>query len=254
MVDPPVNENAPEFTRPDNESFENIPITPAIKKKIEQVVNVFETGSAEGNYALVAKFHDYSDPVTKTRILQVTYGRSQTTEFGHLKALLQDYVNSNGMFANDFRPYLSKVGIKPSLATDNVFCEALKNAGKSDPVMRICQDRLFDSKYYQVAFNWFSVNGFTLPLSMLVIYDSTIHSGSIPGFLRKRFNTVVPSSGGDEKEWITNYVNARHNWLTNHSDSLLRKTIYRTDCFKQQLLQNNWDLSQSINAHGKMIN
>jgi len=248
-----VDEQAPRFEAPDNEAMENAVITPLVKRKIEQVINAFETGSAEGNYGMVVTFEDYSDPETGRRIRQVTYGRSQTTEFGHLKALIQDYVDSNGQFANTLQPFLSHIGRKPSLATDATFCDTLKKAGKQDPVMRVCQDRLFESKYYLPAHNWFTSNGFTLPLSLLVIYDSYIHSGGILGFLRKKFPTVVPVNGGNEKEWITNYVNARHNWLANHSRQLLRNTKYRTECFKEQLKNNNWDLSQKIIANGVSI-
>ncbi len=254
IMEIPVDEHAPELAVPDNNLLENIAISPIIKKKIEQVINAFETGSAEGNYATLVKLRDYNDPETNTRIVQVTFGRSQTTEFGHLKSLVEDYIDNNGVRANELKPFLSRIGKKPSLATDDNFCNTLKDAGKNDPIMKVSQDQLFDAKYYQPAFGWFSENGFTLPLSLLVIYDSKIHSGSILPFLRKKFSTVVPASGGNEKEWITNYVNARHNWLANHSDSLLRKTVYRTECFKEQLLHNNWDLTQTINANGVKIN
>lgn len=228
-------------------------ITPVIKKKIEQVVNVFETGSAEGEYAALVKYDDYNDPETNTRIVQVTYGRSQTTEFSHLNQLVEDYVENNGMYASQLKHYVGRIGQKPSLALDNDFCQALKDAGKNDPVMKEAQDRLFEVQYFEPAFNWFSNNGFMLPLSLLVIYDSQIHSGGILGFLRKRFATVVPAKGGSEKEWITNYVNIRNEWLGNHSNPLLRQTTYRTNCFKVQFQNDNWNLSQSINAHGVTI-
>jgi len=248
-----IDEDAPELAIPDNSLLETISITPSRKRKIEQVINVFETGSAEGNYSILARHKDFSDPETKTRIVQVTFGRSQTTEFGHLKALLQDYVDSKGTHADQLKPFLSRIGKKPSLATDDTFCNSLKSSGKNDPIMRACQDELFDAKYYQPAHAWFSSNGFKLPLSLLVIYDSTIHSGSMLPFLRKKFSTVIPANGGNEKEWIANYVNARHHWLAHHSDALLRKTVYRTECFKEQIQLNNWDLSQTVNAHGVKI-
>lgn len=236
---------------PDNSLLEStVIITPVIKRKIEQVVNVFETGSAEGNYATLVKLKDYNDPETKQLMVQITFGRSQTTEFGHLKTLIEDYVDKHGIQSDELKPYLNKIGHKPSLATDDVFCNALKNAGKHDPIMKTSQDSLFDSKYYQPAYSWFNQNKFTLPLSMLVIYDSHIHSGGIPSFLRKRFNTVVPASGGDEKKWILDYVNVRHDWLANHSNEILQHTIYRTQCFKDQIAHNNWNLIQTINAHG----
>ena len=119
--------------------------------------------------------------------------------------------------------------------------------------MRICQDNFFDAKYYLPAHNWFLSNGFTSPLSLLVIYDSFVHSGSMPSFLIKRFSINFPVAGGDEKEWVINYINARHKWLENHSNPLLRKTIYRTACFKEQVQNDNWDLAQKINAHGVNI-
>ncbi len=228
-------------------------LTPALKQKIEQIVNAFETGSAEGDYSELDKMRDYRDPETGQKIVQVTYGRSQTTEFSHLKALVQDYVMNNGVFAEQFRPYINRIGVKPSLATDDSFCNFLINAGKNDPIMRICQDRLFEKEYYQPALSWFTRNGFTFPLSMLVIYDSQIHSGGILGFLRNKFETVVPAKGGDEKEWIANYVKARDNWLGSSSDQLLRNTVYRTKFLMEQMNNNNWNLSQPVNAHGVAI-
>ena len=240
-------------TEVENPELEKFTITPTIKLKIEQVINAFESGSASGNYAALVRYKDHLDPVTKTKSVQVTFGRSQTTEFGHLKALVEDYVNSNGTFADTLRPYLDKIGKQPSLATDDNFCKTLIKAGKEDPVMATCQDNLFQNKYYLPAHTWFSVNGFELPLSMLVIYDSYIHSGGILAFLRKRFDAVMPASGGDEKKWITAYVNARHNWLSNNSDALLQKTAYRTKCLTEQLQNTNWGLEKQINANGVII-
>ena len=253
IIEDDIDENSLHLAVPDNTALENISITPLVKRKIEQVINAFETGTAQGNYATLVKLQDFNDPETKRRIVQVTYGRSQTTEFGHLKALVQDYVNSSGLLADQLRPFLNMVGKKPSLATDDTFCNALKNAGKNDPIMKTCQDQLFETKYYQPAHNWFSANGFILPLSLLVIYDSFIHSGSILAFLRKKFTTKVPAGGGGEKEWISNYVDARNTWLSNHSSQLLRNTVYRTSCLKEQIHHDNWDLAQTINAHGVTI-
>ena len=90
-------------------------------------------------------------------------------------------------------------------------------------------------------------------LSMLIIYDSWIHSGGILAFLRKRFNEVVPASRGDEKKWMTAYINARHSWLANHSDALLRKTVYRTKCLTEQVQNDNWGLEKQVNANGVII-
>ena len=45
--------------------------------------------------------------------------------------------------------------------------------------MRQTQDAFFDKVYFQPAKAWADAHGFTLPLSMLVIFDSFIHSGQI---------------------------------------------------------------------------
>jgi chitosanase len=84
-----------------------------------------------------------------------------------------------------------------------------------------------------------------------VIYNSFIHSGSIPRFLRRRFPERPPARSGDEKTWIAQYVDARQNWLATASNPELHPTVYRTKCFKREIDRNNWDLSQlPINANG----
>lgn len=225
-------------------------IPPNTKSKIENIVNVFESGSVNGKYATLVKLKDYSDPMTKTVMVQVTYGRSQTTEFANLNALVKMYVDANGLFAQELRPFLTRIGKKPSLSTDAVFCNALVNAGTSDPVMKTCQDDFFDSYYFLPALGWFNQMGFALPLSLLVIYDSEVHSGGIPDFLRRRFEEKPPVKGGDEKIWIKQYLDVRYQWLKTHSKKILRSTVYRTQCFQSQIQSDNWDLVQPVIANG----
>ena len=89
---------------------------------------------------------------------------------------------------------------------------------------------------------------------MLVIYDSYIHSGSIPMFLRKRFKEFTPVNEGDEKKWITSYIDVRHQWLKYHEKPILRKTIYRTQVFINEIEKGNWNLEKlPINANGIIV-
>jgi chitosanase len=217
------------------------------KKKmlIERVVNVFETGVPEGKYdALVVM----ADGVNDSR--QITFGRSQTTEQGNLKKLLKTYIDSGGQFADRFEPFLGQVGITP-LADNDSFKRLLRRAAREDPLMTDAQDAFFDKAYWVPAERWFEKNGFALPLSMLVVYDSYIHSGRIPSFLRKRFIEVPPEKGGNEKTWVSSYVEARHQWLKHHRRELLQKTIYRTQTFLSEIDRNNWSLRQlPISANG----
>jgi chitosanase len=134
-----------------------MPITIQQKKKILQVVNVFETGSANGNYASVTLLQD--GPIENGKpIKQITYGRSQTTEFGNLKALLQEYVKKNGTFSNAIEPFLPQIGKKPSLCTNKKFLQILKDSALKDPIMAQTQDVFFDTLYYQPAFRECSLN------------------------------------------------------------------------------------------------
>ena len=140
------------------------------------------------------------------------------------------------------------------MVDDDQFKQLLRNAGKNDPVMRQVQDVFFDKRYFQPAMNWADSNGFTLPLSALVVYDSQVHSGGILGFLRRRFPEKPPVNGGDERNWITAYVGVRQAWLASHDNPVLRKTVYRMQCFDNEIGRLNWDLTQlPINAHGVSV-
>jgi chitosanase len=223
-------------------------ISDAKKQLIQKVVNVFETGSAEGKYDQVVVYPD-----GKNGSRQITFGRSQTTEQGNLSKLLMLYIKNGGTFGDQFAAYMGKVGKVP-LADDAAFKKLLVKAAREDSIMRSSQDQFFDLVYFTPALQFFERNKFTLPLSLLVIYDSYIHSGSIPDFLRKRFGESPPAAGGNEKKWIASYVDTRHQWLKYHQNVLLRKTIYRTQCFKDQIDADNWLLDKlPIIANGVKV-
>lgn len=228
-------------------------ITAAQKQKILQVVNVFETGTINGNYASIALLLDGPAGHDGKPIKQITYGRSQTTEFGNLKMLLQQYITAKGLFSTQLSAYLSRMGKQPSLCTDTRLLQLLKDAGKTDPLMKSTQDGFFDQLYYQPAFNWFNGMKFGLPLSLLVIYDSYIQSGSVPAKIRERFPASTPKNGGDEQTWIKQYVAARQDWLASSSKAVVRGTVYRTQCFKNAISKNNWDLLLPVNANGTTV-
>ena len=206
------------------------------KPLIEKIINVFETGTVEGKYD---KLVIYDDGFNNSH--QITYGRSQTTEQGNLARLIDMYVDNTGKFADDFVPYLEKICVE-SLVDDEYFKDLLIRAAREDQIMRYTQDKFFDQVYWEPAKSWFERNGFTLPLSMLVAYDSYIHSGSVPMFLRKRFIEAPPARGGNEKKWMGSYVETRHQWLKYNEKPLLRRTIYRTQTFLNEMAKDNWAL------------
>lgn len=224
-------------------------ITESNKKLIERVINVFETGTPEGKYSQVTILAD-----GKNGTRQITYGRSQTTEQGNLAKLIEMYIRNEGIFAESFSRYTDKIGKQP-LVDNKTFKDLLRTAAKEDEIMRTTQDEFFDLAYYKPAYEFFEKNGFTLPLSLLVIYDSYIHSGRVPQTLRQKFGEYPPAKGGDEKKWITSYVDIRHQWLKYHSNPILQRTIYRTKCFKDQIAVDNWALDKlPLIANGVEVN
>jgi len=225
-----------------------IALTPSQKLVCERIVNVFETGSPGGDYGNISIYHDGPHS-----ILQVTYGRSQTTEYGNLRELVEMYVNTGGKYSAALASYVHKIGITP-LVNDDTFKNLLRKAGREDPVMAETQDIFFNKRYFMPAMQWANDHGFMEPLSALVIYDSFIHSGSILDFIRARFPEKPPSEGGDEKTWIREYVDARNDWLATSTRTILHATVYRTKCFMREIARGNWDLSQlPIMAHGVAV-
>jgi chitosanase len=216
-------------------------IPPEVKKKIQDIVSVFETSGTSPKYDALVCLHDGPGGFA-----QITYGKHQTTEYSNLRTLLKMYCDGGGRYASDIISYLQFVGRsdKP-LAANESFKAILKRAG-ADQIMHEIQDRFFDQYYWNPALNFFVANQFTMPLSMAVIYDSYIHSGGIPQWLRDDFSEKTPLAGGHENVWITGYVNARDQWLENHSKKILRNTDYRTDCWKEQIAAGNWDLSKPV--------
>lgn len=220
-------------------------MTPEQRLICERVINVFETGSTQGDYSNISIFADGPH-----RIRQITYGRAQTTEYGNLRELVEMYVDAGGIYSDHLRPYVNRIG-RVTLVNNEHFKDLLRRAGREDQVMRDTQDEFFDHRYFQSAKRWAESNSFARALSMLVIYDSYIHSGRILELLRARFPEPVPARGGDEKNWIKQYVDVRNRWLANHSNPVLRKTTYRTRDLAREIARSNWDLAMlPILAHG----
>ena len=73
-------------------------LSTAQKRTVVRVVNVFETGKADGDYAALAVFNDGPNDIR-----QITYGRSQTTEYGNLRELVAKYVAAKGIYSQKLK-------------------------------------------------------------------------------------------------------------------------------------------------------
>lgn len=202
--------------------------------KIRNVLIVAEQGTQVMAYGAVYIFND--GPGNKK---QVTLSIGFTQFGGNLGKVLDAYTKAQGKVTG-LTPYNSRMG-ENGLYADARFINLLKEAGK-DPVMQNVQNTVFDTVYLQRAVDWGNNEGFTLPLSFLVISDSFLHSGSILQFIRNRFPEKTPKNGGDEKKWISQYTQARQDWLGSHSNRLLRNTVYRTKYYLTLITDNDWQL------------
>jgi hypothetical protein len=226
-------------------------VTRQQRHTIRQWVNSVETGSPEGDYGKATRYKDGKGG----SVYQYTLGRSQTTEAGgHVRDLINRYKrhDKENLYDEGLNLYLSKPDYWLAKQTYDVrkpFEEAFRAAGL-DPDMKFVQDQFFDERYFIPAYEWCVKHKFKNALSLLVIYDSYIHSGSIMSFLRKRFRATPD----DEIAWVSQYTQTRHSWLKNHSRPLLRKTIYRTKSLLHEIENNNWSLDIPLEVNGIVIN
>jgi len=219
-----------------------------LKNKINRMLNVFEndSGSPETDYTTIYLYHDGNN-----QRRQVTLGRGFTDDGGNLKSVVTNYISKAGKYSDNFKKYVGAFG-KGTLDDNKEFMALLVKASKEDQLMKDAQDETFDAKYWTPAFKFFTDNGFKKPLSMAVIMDSYLHSGSILSFLRNRFSASVPAKGGDEKVWIEEYVRVRRQWLVSRGKPL-SNTIYRADFFIVQMKKGNWDFNCPLVANDRKL-
>jgi chitosanase len=223
-------------------------LTDVQKRTAEAIVNIFETGSAVGDYTNVTVVPD--DPG------HLTYGRSQTTlPSGNLFLLLKAYVETpNAGFADSLRPFLPRVQARDLSLDNDLGLRSLLHQAGSDLVMREVQDRFFDNVYWTPAVTAAGKLGITTALGTCVVYDSTVH-GSF-GLIRDRTINAVGNIGTDrvtDSDWVSRYVSLRREWLANHPNQLLRRTVYRMDALKVIIDASNWDLTLPLTVRGVRI-
>lgn len=216
------------------------------KVAAQAIVNVFETGSARGDYGAVTLLSGDTG--------HLTYGRAQTTlASGNLYLLIKAYCEMAGAaLGGAFGPYLERLQRADlSLDGDMAFRALLKDAGH-DPVMQSAQDDFFDRVYWAPALASAESIGAKTALGTAVVYDSRIHGswGPMRDRTTDRFGRLADIG---EEAWITDYVATRRDWLANSSNALLRKTVYRMDSFAALIAADNWDLALPFFVRGVRI-
>jgi chitosanase len=230
--------------------------TPQQKHVIDCVLAIFETGRVPtaASYATCTILADGAG---------ISYGKHQCTDrAGSLDLVVKRYIALGGQFSTALKAFETTLATNASTkvppkgpwgaeVTDLV--NLLKAAG-ADPVMHRAQDEVFDEVYFAPALNHAKAAGLTTALGLLVVYDTCIHSG--PGgvtMIRQKFAAKSPANGGDEKEWVKAYINARRNWLATHSLTVLHATVYRMDALLALVNAGAWDLAMPLTVRGQKI-
>jgi len=219
----------------------NMAFTEKDKLKALAVINIFETGVSFGDYTAVAVLDDGAG---------ISYGMSQFThKSGSLAAVIGRYFKLGGVVGrrviSSREALLKKKGhtAVDALEVDEEFKKALKAAALTSE-MRDAQMQIAFERYLKPALDTCEQEGFVLPLSLAVIYDSATH-----GSWEKISDRVASVTGPlFEKDWITKYVRERDKWLA--SVPRLKKTRYRTRFFLEQIERKNWDLELPVIVNG----
>jgi chitosanase len=226
------------------------------KETINKILSIFETGRVPSPSA-------YSTCSILSDGAGISYGKHQSTDkSGTLDLIFNAYINAGGKYSEQLKPYATYIRDSASAKYSSTssspdWCkkliELLKLAG-ADPIMQKIQDEVFDSHYWNPAFEHYKKCGLKTAMGMLVLYDTSIHSGSgNVNIIRAKFPELSPANGGDEKAWIKAYVAARKRWLLSSPNPLVRKTIYRMEEFEKIISANNWELATPLSIRGVKI-
>lgn len=219
------------------------------KMKALAIVHVFETSRPFGDYGACVVLDDGAG---------VSYGINQFTHrSGSLAAVVREYLAIGGQVGREklvaSLPLLAKKTVPAieRLAADSIFRKTLRLAALTSE-MRLAQRRVADERYLKPAVEICERRGFVTPLALAVIYDSVTHGSFelISARVSATVRTVINRKDdlAFEKAWITEYIRARHRWLTDIRR--LRVTSYRTKFFLDQIAISNWDLQLPVTVHG----
>ncbi len=220
-------------------------IKPIQKKTAQAIVNIFETGRIFGDYGSVTVMIGDTG--------HLTYGRSQTTlASGNLALLLHAYCDAGGSFSDALSAYLPAFDRRDINLDSNEKVKSLLRQAGGDPVMEKVQDGFFDRIYWEPALKSAESTGISRPLGIAVIYDSRIHGSYGP------IKDMTVSQYGEagkigEEAWIKAYVTVRRNWLAKHGNSLLHKTVYRMDSFRELIDAGKWELQLPLTVRNIVI-
>jgi len=222
-------------------------LTDLQKKTAHAIVNVFETGTPHGDYGKVTVLRNDSG--------HLTYGRSQTTlASGNLHLLVKAYTEApEAATAAELVPFLGRLAARDVRLDQDEDLHRLLRLAANDPVMHGVQDRFFDRVYWEPSIDSAEATGVMSGLGSSVVYDSKVHGS----WGRMRDRTIERHgrvSDVGERDWIGHYVTVRREWLANHANTLLHRTVYRMEAFRILMDTEKWNLALPLPVRGVLVN
>jgi len=194
------------------------------RRVADEIISVFENNTTDIQY-------DYAQDIDDGR--GVTVGRvGFTTETGDLIELLKRY--SNSVIDNGLKKYidiLESNSTFDSNQTKNQFISDWQNEARDSELLRDIQDKLTDEFYYYPAIQRAYDLNLTLPVSLLVMYDTNVQHGMdheyIDGEYIAGLNDIIKNTEkkSSEVEWIKEFLGNREYVLENTKG--WEKTSYR---------------------------
>ncbi len=221
-------------------------LTDLQRRTAQAIIHIFETGRPVGGYDTVT--------VLPGDTGHLTYGKLQTTlGSGNLFLLIDRYCGEPGALCADrLRPFLGRLRERDtSLDHDATLRGTLREAG-GDPLMQAVQDAFFDRVFWHPAVASAEARKITSALGTTVVFDSFIHGS----WARMRDRTDQKAKGKartSEQAWIELYIATRRDWLANHTNRLLPRTVYRMDALKGLIDADKWDLPLPLTVRGQFI-
>ncbi len=221
-------------------------LTDLQKKTAQAIDQIFETSKVTGDYGRVA--------LLASDTSHLTYGKAQMTlASGNLHLLIAEYCRTPGAaLAGALSPFLPQLENRDlALDHDFTFRGLLRDAGE-DAVMHAVQDGFFDRVYWQPAMRQMNAIGGSQALTAATVYDSTIHGSW--RLMRDRTNNRHGSMAQlGEQPWVGAYLATRRDWLANHSNTPLHKTVYQMDALQGLVASAAWDLALPLTVRGIRI-
>lgn len=216
------------------------------KQAARVIVSIFETNRKAGNPAALAVLDDGAG---------ISYGMHQATHrSGTLAKVVEQYILLAGKEAGALAAHLP--GLKridddsvAHAATSGGLKVLLKSAG-ADPVMRQAQLEVFDRDYLNPAIQQCETRGWTLPLSLTIVYDSHIQGSWAR--VRDRVSLRVGRTAS-EQEWMREYLHQREEFLLSLPKQSQKNSVYRPRDLRQLADLQNWQLAAPMRVHGVTI-